>query len=597
MKSSQQKPHAESDSRKRYADTDGNPPPQKRVKSESITARPEIARAAKPDTPRDRDRNSERPQKSAKGESLHPTANGLAPSTVDRDRENTASPRSTIQVNGSRPRSDSGRSTPRRMETSAKAALPVLLSPLHPSLVAELNERDTGRKRVADKAPARPPKSDSHAPTKRPRQSYGIPQLLSPTLPPIVEAELARLKKTPPKGETGQRTNFTPESPGSARKPRATAQHGDQDEEIRPSKPSRIVTIKLKKPMAKRAKELLSLPSRSAKDALRKERSLSEEGTPPPAKKRPRMPDETVPEPSAPKRSKVTGDSVVARPLGPSTPLKQSATAMSRVTSSQSQGTPGNSTSLTATPGAMERPPTRADSAEPGKARDLVAIEAFRKRQAEYSALGSSLKHQRDDITRNLGSGNSKLDDERRATALHFEMIMAYMVSFYSLNQSRILDRKPCDFTAWESLQPHFHELRRRVQSELPLRALTAQLNAVSLEQVSVLFQTADPANPVVLGKEFSRWTKLERLRPQTWAEAVNLYERVSDPQMKTMMGPWTKVEDAVMSALGVLQRWTSRHSVQWRPVIMRKPKTERAREQERPERRANGGGRDRDRD
>ena len=57
-------------------------------------------------------------------------------------------------------------------------------------------------------------------------------------------------------------------------------------EEPRPDIRSRIVTLKLKKAGAKRAKELLSLPP---KDALRKERSISEESTPPPARKRPRL--------------------------------------------------------------------------------------------------------------------------------------------------------------------------------------------------------------------------------------------------------------------------------------------------------------------
>lgn len=612
------------ESRKRNADTDGNPPPQKRVKSESITSRPDTSRPAKPEVPRTRDRGLEKSHRDSRGESLHPTANGLAPSTADRGRENTASPRSTIQVNGTRPHSDSGRLTPRKMETSAKPALPELLSPLHPSLEAELNERETGRKRTAEKAPARSQKPESHAATKRPRPASQIPQLLSPTLPAIVEAELARLKKTPPKGEGSQRSNLTPESPTSARKIKPAAQHADEEEPSRPSRPSRIVTIKLKKGMAKRAKDLLSLPSRSAKDAMKKEPSASVEGTPPPARKRPRLLDDGPSEAAVPKRNKTAVDSVVARPIGPSTPLKQSATAMSRVTSSQSQGTPGNSQGLTLTPGALERPPTRSDSVEPTRARaageilrDRAAVEALREKGEEYRVLGSSIKHQRDDIARaasNTKDGLTK-DDERRVTALHFEMVLSYMVSFSSVNQARTLERKMCDLASWESLLPHFAELRVRVRREGPhgaLRALALQLQAVCLEQITAAFQTLDPA---AAATGFARWVKLERMRAPTWSDAVASYEGVEDPRMKTLMGPWSKVEDAVMAALNVLRRWADRNSVRWQPVIMKEKHAEadkerdrgRDRERERPRERiaegringggGGGGGRERERD
>ncbi|KAK0626155.1 hypothetical protein B0T14DRAFT_421544 [Immersiella caudata] len=611
-KSAQPKPAPDVESRKRNADTDGNLPPQKRVKSDSITSRPDTSRPAKPEAARARDRMNEKSHRDPRSESLHPTANGLAPSTAERERENTASPRSTIQVNGTRPHSDSGKSTPRRMENPARAALPELLSPLHPSLEAELNERESGRKRLAEKAPQKSQKTDP--PAKRPKPSVQIPQLLSPTLPPIVEAELARRKKTPPKGEGNSRNNLTPESPTSARK--IKAQPADEEEPPRPTRPSKIVTIKLKKGMAKRAKELLSLPSRSAKDALKKERSVSVEDTPPPARKRPRVLDDAPPETAVAKRSKATADSVIARPIGPSTPLKQSATAMSRVTSNQSQGTPGNSQTLTLTPGALDRPPTRSDSVEPSRARsagdmlrDRAAIENLREKSEEYRLLGSSIKHQRDDILRAASKDGLTKDDERRSTALHFEMVLAYMVSFSMFNQMRMLERKVCDLTRFESLLPHFTELRARIRREghpEALRALALQLNAICLEQITAAFQTLDP-QAVPLG--FARWVKLERQRAPTWAEAVAAYEAVEDSRSRTLMGPWSKVEDAVMATLNVLRRWSLRNSVRWNPVIMKDKlaRTDREQEQERdrerpreriPERmNGGGGGRERDRD
>ncbi|KAK0651361.1 hypothetical protein B0T16DRAFT_453837 [Cercophora newfieldiana] len=609
------------ESRKRNADTDGNPPPQKRVKSESIPPRPDPSRSTKPEAPRPRDRAHEKPHRDSRSELLHPTANGLAPSTADRERENTASPRSTIQVNGTRPHSDSGRSTPRKVDMSARTALPELLSPLHPSLEAELNERETSRKRPAEKAPAKTQKTDGHAPSKRLKQSIQIPPLLSPTLPPIVEAELARRKKTPPKGEGSNRSNLTPESPTSARKIKVAPQHADDEEPVQPPRPTRIVTIKLKKGMAKRAKELLSLPSRSAKDALRKERSMSVEDTPPPARKRPRLLDDGPSETAVPKRNKTTGDSVVARPLGPSTPLKQSATAMSRVTSSQSHGTPGNSQTLNLTPGALDRPPTRSDSVEPGRARaaggDVInraQVDYLRERSEEYRVLGSNLKHQRDDIMRGAKEKDGMTrDDERRATALHFEMVLAYMISFSSFNQARVLERKVADLSRFESLLPHYGELKGRIRREgEALRALVLQLHALCLEQITAAFQTLDTA---AAAQGFARWVKLERLRAPTWADAVAAYEAVEDRRMKTLMGPWSKPDDAIVAALGILRRWAEKNNVRWNPVIMKDKQAEMDRERERererprererereriPEGRVNGGGgggRDRDRE
>ncbi|KAK3343902.1 hypothetical protein B0T25DRAFT_462744 [Lasiosphaeria hispida] len=569
IKSSQPRAPPETDNRKRTADTDGNPPPQKRIRSDNLTTKPDPLRA--------RDRANEKPQREGRNESLHPTANGLAPSmAADRERENTTSPRSTIQVNGTRPRSESGMSTPR------KPALPELLSPLHPSFDAELGQLsrpDTGRKKTASKAPPKPQKLEVPPPTtKRPKPALRLPPLLSPTLPPLIEAELARLKKlSTPKSETSQQSSQAPESPTSSRRTKAAADPAA--EEAEPSRSSKIVTLKFKKANAKRVKDLLTLPSRSAKDTLRKERSMSVEGTPPPARKHPRLIalDDIPSEPlAAPKRTKLTGDSVVAKPVRPSTPLKQSATAMSRVTSSQSQGTPGNSTGLT--PGTLERPPTRSDSVEPGRAR--ANGESLRERHDEYRLMGTDLKHKRDAILRSKHQGATlSAADERRVTALHFEMILAYMVAFHSLNQARMLDRKMCDPAAWESLLPHLHELKRRVVNNRALRALALQMHAVCLEQITASFNTLNSA-AVTTG--FAQWAKLEKGRVPMWAEAVNVCDGVEDRRMKTLMGPWTRVEDAVAAVLGIMKRWADLDKVDWRPVIMKDRVGERATGRER---------------
>ncbi|KAK3371407.1 hypothetical protein B0T24DRAFT_318911 [Lasiosphaeria ovina] len=547
----------EAGSRKRGAETDGSLPPQKRPKSEATPPKQEPPRRPiKAETPPRRDRVAERAHKDASSESLHPTANGLAPSTADRERGDTASPKSTIQVNGTRTHSDSGTSTPRKGESLSKSYLPVLLSPLHPSLFgADQEEQERSRKKPAQKGPAKSHKPDSQPAAKKPRVPFKIPELLSPTLPPIVEAELARLGTPSLASSQGSEPTTTS---------RKTKPRDETAEVVEPSKPSRVVTLKFKKANAKRLKDLLSLPSKAAKDALKKERSMSVEGTPPPARKRPRQADDAPPEAAASKRSKLATDVLATKPA-PSTPLKQSATAMSRVTSNQSlSNTPGNWTGLT--PATSERPPTSSDNAEPIKGRPTV--ESLRERNEAYRQLGSRLKHTRDDICRERGN-KMTASDERRVIALHFEMVLAYMVSFHSLNQARMRDRKVCDVSIWESLLPHLHELEKRVRNIPALRALACQMHAVCLEQITLAFGSLDAA---AAATGWTRWVRYEKTRLPTWSEAAALGDAVDDRRMKTTppVGPWTPVEDVVAAVLDILRRWADRESVDWKPVILR---------------------------
>jgi hypothetical protein len=513
---------------------------------------------SKPETPETRDRLYEKEKhasKETKGGSLHPAVNGHI--EQDRDREQTASPKSTIQVNGS---------TPRKAETSSRSHVPDLLSPLHPSLERELTERDRQKKRPAEKAPTKLAKVDVSSPAKKQKTSMKIPELLSPTLPPVVELELARLKKTPSKGESS-RSSQASDSPSSTRKPKILIEpleeeEKEEEEEEETSRPSRIVTLKLKKANAKRAKELLSLPSKSAKEALKKERSISVEGTPPPAKKRPRPPEDDI---VGHKKSR--SDSISARPAAPSTPLKHAATAMSRVTSSQSQGnTPGAAAGLT--PGTAERPPTSSNDAE--HARNRARADSLREYMEKHQALGRNLKHSRDDLLKTRGSAITPAE-EKRAAALHFEMILAYMLSFSAFNKCRSAERKVLDIDRWESLMPHFRELRGRVRHSRPLAALAVQMHAVCLEEISHAFITYDPQQAANL---LRKWRDLERSRAPTWVEAMNISKDIDVRDMKTVIGPWTSVEDAVSEALAIMGRWAGRESVNWRPIIGEKALT-----------------------
>ncbi|KAK4155227.1 hypothetical protein C8A00DRAFT_13719 [Chaetomidium leptoderma] len=579
--SSQMSSRPDTESRKRAADPDGNPSPQKRPRAEVITAKSDQSRQLKPGTPREgREGTTDRPSRDTRTETLYPTANGLPPSSSYRDRENTSSPRSTIQVNGSRPRSDSGTSTPRKPEILTKSALPQLLSPLHPSLF----EGETRKEVIPKKQAGRVSKPEK----EKAKKQLKIPALLSPTLPPIVEEFLALKDRTQQasKGVSSQASNPSSDSSSGARKTIVAAPPGRAvEEDEKSTRPSKIVTLKFKKKaIAKRVKDLLSLPSKSAKDALRKERSMSVEAAPPPAKKRPRLADDAPQEATASKRAKATADAITAKPAGPTTPLKHAATAMSRVTSSQSQGqgnTPAATTGLT--PGTSDnRPPTRSEPLDP---KALAQAESFKERHAEYQRLGSKLKHARDDLYRERGTNMTAADD-RRATALHFEMVLAYMVAFHSLNQARMLERKVYEISAWETLLPHLTELRGRVAGNRALKALAVQMHVLCLEQITNAFATLDSG---AAANSFNRWTKHHRNRALMWAEANAMWDRVEDPRMRTAIGPWTMVDDAVGAALTVMRRWAEKDGVKWVPEVTVKSERDRDRERDR--------GRDRERE
>ncbi|KAK4190262.1 hypothetical protein QBC35DRAFT_86871 [Podospora australis] len=591
------------DSRKRAVDPESSLPPQKRLKNDTVTSsKTEQSRQSKPEPSRGRERTNERTQREAKDNTLHPSTNGLGSLISDRDRENTASPRSTIQVNGSRVRSDSGTSTPRAI---TKSTLPELLSPLHPSIFeGELEQRP--RKKLADKAPPRSQKADAPPPTKK-RKTTIIPELLSPTLPAIVEEALA--KHTPSRSQASSQAS---DSPSSARKTITVASSVPSLSltpavEDKPIRPSRIVTIKLKKAMAKRAKELLSLPSKSAKDALRKERSISVDSTPPPppARKRPRAVEDaleaTPPAAVVSKRGRLAAaDTIAAKPAGPATPLKHAAVTMSRVTSNQSQGnTPGNTTGLT--PGNTERPPTRSAEVVLDPA-TRAQIELSKERQSEFTTLGTKLKHMRDALVKKETPNPPSSSDERRICALHLEMVLAYMVAFQQLNHGLVLRGRPGDVQCWESLLPHFSELKHRVRQHRVLRALAAQLHAVCLEQIVNTFFTLDQR---MVAETFARYSAIAKRRPQAWMEANANLAAVDDNKMKaSSMGGGTGVDEAVGLALGIMRRWADRERVPWTseiagPLERDVKKDHRERERKEPDRdRDNnnrGGGRERE--
>lgn len=514
--------------------TDALPLPKKQ--RTEAPANSSQSRDPKPDASLDRNRVQEKDTLNKPRTGKEPVPSGATNSRIqvvtnDKDR---SSPRSTLLLNGGRSRAGSSTSTPRKGdkgEVYHKSTIPPLLSPLRgpasiPPLLSPLRldafEDADGPRRAqvpAGKAPSKgPPKTGNHfrsvsttkisdtpekkaqdkpgfkisrdkesQPTSKAAKRRNVPPLLSPTLPPQVEAELAELARRRRTAEPGNRDSVTDASEPSlvAKKTEAPVATRDDIDEHRESK---IVTVKYKKSLKPRMQQLEKLlASSTPKGSERSDRSASVDRPPAPAKKRPPPTAEANSEPG-PKKSRLsTGQAASSKPriAAPTTPLKNSTgTAMRRVLSNTSQAnTPGDTTGLT--PGAAERPSTSSDSSthvvDPAVA---ARNRALRNRSDEFTRLGTKLKRAKDAI---VGKPPRPMSgpEEKRAAALHFEMILAYMIAFKALNDGTPVGHPSLSFQAWESLLPHFVELRNRFRSWRPLHALAIQVQAVILEEIT----------------------------------------------------------------------------------------------------------------
>ncbi|EOO04290.1 hypothetical protein UCRPA7_176 [Phaeoacremonium minimum UCRPA7] len=244
---------------------------------------------------------------------------------------------------------------------------------------------------------------------------------------------------------------------------------------------------------------------------------------------------------------------------------------MSRAASGTSQAqTPGDSTRLT--PSAAERPSTSHDGGDHLSGSKAATL---RQRHADFSRLGTKLKHDRDDIVRGRREG-AKVDangqvqlttaDEKRVVALTLEMVLAYMVAFKSLSQARHTERKPWDPVPWEQLQPHLQELKHRSRHARALQSLALQLNAVCLEELCLSYANQDQA----LGsKAASSFIQASRRRHDAWQAAHDILPTVKDESLRVELGPWSSPHEAASAALRTLRRWVERESVEWRAEIV----------------------------
>jgi hypothetical protein len=535
------------------AESDDNFRPQKRTKPES-SPYDDRSRAGRDAPPKGRDyasahdSSAHRDAKPSTSSSSLPNGRSILKSALGSSQDKSPVSRGRgNSINGNRPSSaGSGRNTPSKLDTSSKPAVPPLLSPLHLSFESQdardaaskaKKRREDGHEQVPTPKPA---KLEPPGPPKKQKSPLQIPPLLSPTLPPIIEAELALHKKGLSKNaDSNANARLSSESPGNRKK--------FVDDE---KKGRLMVTLKYSKKIAKTVQRLLALPPK--KEVNRKERSESTEAPPPlPAKKRPVNAADSTVDAMSTKRPRTSDISSSNRLPAPSTPSKTS-TAMSRIDSNNSQAhTPGEANnSLT---------PSAAASSE--RPHSTARARALRERWDRYNKLGRKLKHDRDDALKK-GKGASGEPDMKFVMATGMESIMAFMISSRALDDARQLERKAQDWNFWQNILPLLDIVKQDTRRSKAMHALAWQLNAVILEQVIRCYSTVDPSQVI------QDIVKGERLRSSTWRTAHEAYERVEHHPMRANLGPWSTVDDAVTSALRIMGRWAEEEGLDRRSEV-----------------------------
>jgi hypothetical protein len=443
----------------------------------------------------------------------------------------------------------------------------------HSQNVSLTKQSDTPEKKAQEKPGAKAARDRENQPFSKATKRLNVPPLLSPTLPPRVEAELAELVLRKRTADTGNRDSVTDISEPTAERKKTKAPIAAQ-EELNEHRESRIVTVKYKKSLKPRMLQLEKLMASSTpKGGERSDRSASVD-RPAPAKKRPAPAGEAISEPG-PKKSRLsTGQTAPSKPriAAPTTPLKNNTgTAMRRVLSNTSQAhTPGDTPGLT--PGAAERPPTSSDSTNHAVDPVVAArTRALRNRSDEFTRLGTRLKRAKDAI---VGKPPRPISppDEKRAAALHFEMILSYMIAFKALNEGTPVGHPSLSFQAWESLLPHFVELRNRFRSWRPLHALAIQVQAVILEEITQVYSKMDCSKmeAQTAARTHSKWAGFERQRHKMWSEAQAMLESggLPEPKWRVNVNPGSDINEIIRGALAVLRRWADREAVDWKAAI-----------------------------
>ncbi|KAL7795247.1 hypothetical protein V8C37DRAFT_48310 [Trichoderma ceciliae] len=597
--------------KKRVADPDDDSRPQKRSKSDSSKHVDDRAQHSRDDSQKRKDRTSssaptkdapsqrdDRPSVSATNSSSLPNGRAVLRGTAGSSRNNTSPayrPRGE-SMNGVRPTgTGSSRVTPTKPEMS-KSTVPPLLSPLHltfedrdaeeKSLAKQEKKRFREESRERTKSPNRHKKSDSTSELKRQKSPTRVPPLLSPTLPPIVEAALQLRKKVSMESLEGKflksKDEKEKELPSKKKKP-AVDYFSDDDEPLLLQKPRKSLIVQLKVPKRFRRdfKRILALSSSTAArkelQAQSQERSAAPEEAiqPPPARKRPVAPTDAAAssENTAQKKPKVPDIHNSSRLPAPTTPSKKGATSMSRVSSSNSLAqTPGDT--VNATPSASASSDRRVNGQDAHRSESPEA-RTMREKEARFSALGRRLKHEADTAMRGGRrspgvNGHSREPDLGRGYVISVESLLAFMAGFQAQNIYRGLCNKRSDPTGWSSLFPLLEFIQGQMKRQevhtrrfLPLYALVLNLHSVAItELIRCHVAVENPSLPQ------PDWFRLERTRLRLLSQINDAANSIDNLTLRLNVPAHASLDDMTSATLRILRSWCRDEHVDWTPDV-----------------------------
>ncbi|KAI1734946.1 hypothetical protein F4680DRAFT_329710 [Xylaria scruposa] len=565
--------------RKRVAEVGEGSKPIKRVKVEDVVSNGTASRPSK-------EVNSQKPMRSissgkteAKDMKISPAGNGRPASSNSAVR--AGSPRYNSQVNG-HGKTGSGQLHKRAISNGepVSRAVPRLLSPLYIADLSVDKSSDTIKESTSESRPS---------PKKKPMESSGLkpqpkrlredrepspsakkrkvlPPLLSPTLPPIVMNELARIEKksgTPSKEVTLKNSQASDSSVIVKKPAKSTREDTIHVDNKREEPVQYVVTMKYKKRHAKTIERLLNLPSGGKKKAegLKKEdqppRESSGSVEPGTARKRPRTTTDTN---EALKRPKMPDT------LRPSTPPKQS-TAMIRIASNSSQvGTPGATNGLT---------PSTHLSAD--KRRELIAPEKLQRAQRlhghhkYYMGLATKLKHQRDATLKKPDIQGIPEREFQSAVAAGIQSILLYMHAVKLQSDALDMEKVPRRHTSWKEILHLFPIARIDCSRNSQLSALLLRIQAIcfnfAVRSLWFLPNEADAAGLLLsyTKEEAETWRSADQARRKLGAYdgGPNSSDGGAVGKLIDRLGPWSTPEDAIPISLEVMRNV---FYVDWKP-------------------------------
>ncbi|KAG5943951.1 hypothetical protein E4U60_006373 [Claviceps pazoutovae] len=520
----------------------------------------------------------------------------------------------------------SGAATTKSEAATTKSFVPPLLSPLHLSFESREKEKriraeeddakvkkENERKRRDDSqhgsAPSKPKKLESTAPAaaKKPRPTVSIPPLLSPTLPPVIEAELKRRKKTTTEASE------EPSRPGrdavSTKKRPAATRDVEDDVKAVPTagkklghcrrllvvlqvpKHMRAAFAKIvgPKPEPKPKPESKSESKRTShgqadRDLDRKPRADSDEAAGSSmTRKRPNGAAEGADAPAAKRPRSSDRGTATARPKhgSPSTPSKKT-TAMSRVSSSNSLTRTPTAAITTSTPSASAPAPASASTDRRPNGTDKVPLKGenleakiLRDKEEKFMAIGKHLKHEADPILQEhrsdtlLGLRNTPRELKvKRGYVLSLESIIAFMLGFHARNTRLAMYNQAGDMHGWHTMFPLMECLLQEMQrmelpNQQPLHAMLLLFFGILLEElIKCPYQCEGlpPPGP----SEMAVMAQQERRKVKTWGQVRQMYAGVRDARMRVDVKPWSTVDDVAEGALRVLKLWCREEGIEW---------------------------------